>query len=68
MKKDIIRLATFHDLEQIQTKDQAVYVMYDDDIVIPAGAAGTWEKIYDRKMKEKELMVGRLVVAVKAVQ
>lgn len=68
MKRKIIRVNTFHDLDQIHEKGQSVYFMYERDKSISSGEAEKWEKIYYRKIKDEELIVGRLVVAPKALQ
>lgn len=68
MKKKIVRVNTLHDLEQIHEKGQALYFMYDGDMFMAGGEAETWEKIYYQKIKDDELMVGRLGVAPEALQ
>ena len=69
MKRDIIQVDTFHDLEQVHGKGQAVYFVYNRDRFIPPDAAEKWEKIYYRKINKKDkVIVGRLVEAPKALQ
>lgn len=70
LKRNIIRVHTFHDLEQIHEKGQAVYFIHDNDNgkFISSGEAEKWEKIYYHKNKGEELIVGRLIVAPKALQ
>ncbi len=63
MKRKIIRVNAFHELDQIREKGQAVYFIYDTDIFISANEPEKWEKIYYRKIKGKKLMVGRLAVS-----
>ncbi len=71
MKRTIIQVDAFRDLEQLRGKGQAVYFMYDRDIFNALGETEKWEKIYDRKIKYvpgEELIVSRLIVNSKALQ
>ena len=58
----IMDIASITGIFQLGKTDQ------EGDISIPAGEAETWEKIYYRKIKDDELMVGRLGVAPEALQ
>lgn len=68
MKRNVIRANTFHDLQQLREKGQEVYFMFDNDKIFSSIEAEKWEKVYYRKIKKEELIVGRLVVAPKALQ
>ncbi len=68
MKRNIIRVNTFYDLQQVHEKGRAVYFMYDSDMPISSGEAEKLEKIYYRKIKGEELIVSRLIEAPKALQ
>jgi hypothetical protein len=66
LKRKIIQVETFRDLEKIRGEGQAAYVMYDRDVFNASGDAEKWEKLYARKVKyvkSGELIVSRLVPA-----
>lgn len=67
MKRKIIRVNAFRDLEPIHERGQTVYFMYDSDKFLPSDGTEKREKIYYRKIKDEELIVSRLVDAPKAV-
>ena len=71
LKKNIIQVDTFLDLEQIHGKSRAFYFIYDRDMLNASGEVENWEKIYARKLtylRGEELIVSRLVPSPKALQ
>lgn len=66
LKRKIIQVETFRDLEKIHGEGQAAYVMHDRDVFNASGDEEKWEKLYARKVKyvkSGELIVSRLVRA-----
>ena len=64
MKRNILQVDTFRDLEQIHEKGRDVYFVFDKYKFIPSGEAEKWEKLYYRKINKKDkVIVGRLVAS-----